>query len=78
MHAGERERVDSLDVHNSYLHGSTVTFGRLIKFCIGICKRRISSGELRGCFQMRSFIGVGILIGFLCLEFWELLVMPYY
>ncbi|MFQ6669017.1 hypothetical protein Gotur_034434 [Gossypium turneri] len=32
MHAGERERVDSLDVRSSYLHGSTVTFGRLIKF----------------------------------------------
>ncbi|MFQ6656937.1 hypothetical protein Gotur_026831, partial [Gossypium turneri] len=28
-----------------------------------ICKRRTSSGELRGCFQMRSYIGVGILIG---------------
>ncbi|MFQ6634437.1 hypothetical protein Gotur_010130 [Gossypium turneri] len=28
-----------------------------------ICKRRISSGELRGCFQMRFYIGVGILIG---------------
>ncbi|MBA0876751.1 hypothetical protein Goshw_029230 [Gossypium schwendimanii] len=38
---------------------------------------RISSGELRGCFQMRSYIGVGILIGFLCLEFGVLLVMPH-
>ncbi|MFQ6669019.1 hypothetical protein Gotur_034434 [Gossypium turneri] len=77
MHAGERERVDSLDVRSSYLHGSTVTFGRLIKFHIGIYKRRISSVELRGCFQMRSYIGVGILTGFLCLEFGELLVMPH-
>ncbi|MBA0671378.1 hypothetical protein Goklo_025493 [Gossypium klotzschianum] len=41
MHAGERERVDSLDVHNSYLHGSTVTFGRLIKFCIGFSQKVI-------------------------------------
>ncbi|MBA0731614.1 hypothetical protein Golax_025643 [Gossypium laxum] len=37
-----------------------------------ICRRRISSGELRGCFQMRSYIGVGILTGFICLEFGEL------
>ncbi|MBA0670272.1 hypothetical protein Goklo_028961 [Gossypium klotzschianum] len=77
MHARERERVDSLDVRSSYLHGSIVTFGRLIKFRIGICKRRISSGELRGCFQMRSYINVGILTGSLCLEFGELLVMPH-
>ncbi|MFQ6644819.1 hypothetical protein Gotur_019320 [Gossypium turneri] len=49
---------DTLDVRSSYLHGSTVTFGRLIKFCI---RRRISSGELRGCFQMRSYIGQGSL-----------------
>ncbi|MBA0635027.1 hypothetical protein Godav_024534 [Gossypium davidsonii] len=42
-----------------------------------ICKRRISSGELRGCFQMRSYINVGILTGSLCLEFGELLVMPH-
>ncbi|MBA0756445.1 hypothetical protein Gogos_021327 [Gossypium gossypioides] len=42
-----------------------------------IYKRRISSGELRGCFQMRSYIGVGILTGILWLEFGELLVMPY-
>ncbi|MBA0756291.1 hypothetical protein Gogos_021246 [Gossypium gossypioides] len=56
MHARERERVDSLDVRSSYLHGSTVTFER-------ICKRRISSGELRGCFQMSSYIGVRILTG---------------
>ncbi|MBA0789147.1 hypothetical protein Gotri_025271 [Gossypium trilobum] len=33
-----------------------------------ICKRRISSGELHGCFQMRSYISVEILTGFLCLE----------
>ncbi|MFQ6657646.1 hypothetical protein Gotur_027233 [Gossypium turneri] len=42
-----------------------------------IYRRRISSGELRGCFQMMSYIGVGILIGFLCLEFGELLVIPH-
>ncbi|MBA0881578.1 hypothetical protein Goshw_016161 [Gossypium schwendimanii] len=35
------------------------------------------SGELHGCFQMRSCIGVEILTGFLCLEFGELLVMPH-
>ncbi|MFQ6666498.1 hypothetical protein Gotur_032817 [Gossypium turneri] len=65
MHAGERERVDSLDVLSSYLHGFTVTFGRLTNFYIEICKKRISSGEVRGYFQMRSYIGVGILTGFL-------------
>ncbi|MBA0879629.1 hypothetical protein Goshw_012918 [Gossypium schwendimanii] len=42
-----------------------------------ICKRRISSGELHGCFQMRSYISVEILIGFLCLEYGVLLVMPH-
>ncbi|MBA0635077.1 hypothetical protein Godav_025771 [Gossypium davidsonii] len=42
-----------------------------------IYRRRISSGELRGCFQTRSYIGVGILTGFLCLEFGELQVMPH-
>ncbi|MFQ6668307.1 hypothetical protein Gotur_033997 [Gossypium turneri] len=77
MHVGEQERVDSFDARSFYLHGSTVTFGRLIKFHIGICKRSISSGELRGCFQMRSYISVESLVGFLCLEFGELLVMPY-
>ncbi|MFQ6629577.1 hypothetical protein Gotur_007120 [Gossypium turneri] len=73
MHAGKWVRVDSLHVRSSYSHGSTVTFGRLIR----ICKRRTSSGELHGCFQMRSCIGVEILTGFLCLEFGELLVMPH-
>ncbi|MBA0818410.1 hypothetical protein Gohar_027912 [Gossypium harknessii] len=58
MHAGEREKVDSLDLRCSYLHSFTVTFGRLIKFHIGM---RISSGELRGCFQMRPYIGQGSL-----------------
>ncbi|MBA0784826.1 hypothetical protein Gotri_025295 [Gossypium trilobum] len=47
---------------------------RLLTYLIGlkrelhqsrICKKRILSGELRGCFQMRSYIGVGILTGFL-------------
>ncbi|MBA0880646.1 hypothetical protein Goshw_024054 [Gossypium schwendimanii] len=41
-----------------------------------IFRKRTLSGELLGCFQMRSFIDVVILIGFLCLEFGELLVMP--
>ncbi|MBA0755755.1 hypothetical protein Gogos_020309 [Gossypium gossypioides] len=35
------------------------------------------SGELRGCFQTRFCIGAVILIGSLCLEFGELLVMPH-
>ncbi|MBA0730189.1 hypothetical protein Golax_004593 [Gossypium laxum] len=69
MHAEEQDRVDSLDVCSSYLHGSTVTFRR-------ICKRKISSGELRGCFQVRSYIGVGVLVGFICLEFGELWLCP--
>ncbi|MBA0876125.1 hypothetical protein Goshw_003771 [Gossypium schwendimanii] len=34
MRAGEGGKVDSLNVLSSYLRGSTVTFGRLIKFCI--------------------------------------------
>ncbi|MBA0875943.1 hypothetical protein Goshw_021169 [Gossypium schwendimanii] len=66
MHAGEREKVDSLDVLSSYLPSFTVTFGRLTKFHIGFSlKRKISSGELRGYFQMRFYISVGILTGFL-------------
>ncbi|MFQ6654024.1 hypothetical protein Gotur_025157 [Gossypium turneri] len=36
-----------------------------------------TSGELRGCFQMRSYIGVEILTGFYCSGFGELLVMPH-
>ncbi|MFQ6657808.1 hypothetical protein Gotur_027330, partial [Gossypium turneri] len=39
--------------------------------------KKISSGELRGCFQMRSYIGVGISTGFHCSRFGELLVMPH-
>ncbi|MBA0556039.1 hypothetical protein Golob_026177 [Gossypium lobatum] len=35
MHVGRWVRVDSLDVRSSYSHGSTVTFGRLIRFHIG-------------------------------------------
>ncbi|MBA0635323.1 hypothetical protein Godav_025973 [Gossypium davidsonii] len=42
-----------------------------------IFKKRTSSGELLGCFRMRSCIDVVILIGFHCLEFGELLDMPY-
>ncbi|MFQ6657809.1 hypothetical protein Gotur_027330 [Gossypium turneri] len=42
-----------------------------------ICEKKISSGELRGCFQMRSYIGVGISTGFHCSRFGELLVMPH-
>ncbi|MFQ6659308.1 hypothetical protein Gotur_028243 [Gossypium turneri] len=41
-----------------------------------ICKKRTLSGELRGCFRMRFCISAVILIGSLCLEFGELLVMP--
>ncbi|MBA0849479.1 hypothetical protein Goshw_016571 [Gossypium schwendimanii] len=37
----------------------------------------MSSGELLSCFQMRSCIGVVILIGFYYLEFGELLDMPH-
>ncbi|MBA0878101.1 hypothetical protein Goshw_027234 [Gossypium schwendimanii] len=73
MHAERRVKVGSLDVCNSYSHGSTVIFERLII----ICKRRTSSGELHGCFQMRSCIDAEILIGFLYWEFGELLVMPH-
>ncbi|MBA0878677.1 hypothetical protein Goshw_021631 [Gossypium schwendimanii] len=42
-----------------------------------IFKKRTSSEEPLGCFQMRSCIGVVISIGFLCLEFKELLDMPH-
>ncbi|MFQ6653650.1 hypothetical protein Gotur_024935 [Gossypium turneri] len=42
-----------------------------------IFRKRTLSGELIGCFQMRSCIDVVILIGFLCLGFGELLVMPH-
>ncbi|MBA0855952.1 hypothetical protein Goshw_021608 [Gossypium schwendimanii] len=73
MHAKKRVRVDSLDVCSSYSHDSTITFGRLIR----ICKRKTLSGELCGCFRMRSCISVEILTGFLYLEFGELLVMPH-
>ncbi|MBA0785472.1 hypothetical protein Gotri_027509 [Gossypium trilobum] len=34
MHAEKRVRVDSSDVRSSYSHGSIVTSGRLIGFCI--------------------------------------------
>ncbi|MBA0754999.1 hypothetical protein Gogos_022148 [Gossypium gossypioides] len=40
-------------------------------------RMRISSGELCGYFQTKSYIGVRILTEFLCLEFEELLVMPH-
>ncbi|MBA0877816.1 hypothetical protein Goshw_001338 [Gossypium schwendimanii] len=39
--------------------------------------RKTSSGEPRGCFQMRSDTDVLFLIGSLCLEFRELLVIPH-
>ncbi|MBA0655827.1 hypothetical protein Goklo_008254 [Gossypium klotzschianum] len=35
MPAGERVKVDSSDAHSYYSHGSTVIFGKLIRFCIG-------------------------------------------
>ncbi|MBA0756407.1 hypothetical protein Gogos_021233 [Gossypium gossypioides] len=76
MHAGKRVRVDSSDVSSSYSHGFTVTSGRLIGFRIEIFRNRTSSGELIGCFWMRSCIDAVILIGFLYLEFGKLLVMP--
>ncbi|MFQ6636697.1 hypothetical protein Gotur_012794 [Gossypium turneri] len=40
-----------------------------------VFKKRISNGEPCGCFRMRSCIDVVILIGSLCLEFGDLLVM---
>ncbi|MBA0702022.1 hypothetical protein Goari_027185 [Gossypium aridum] len=40
-----------------------------------IFEKRISNGELLGCFQMRSYIDVAILIGFHYLGFGELLAM---
>ncbi|MBA0754928.1 hypothetical protein Gogos_021058 [Gossypium gossypioides] len=40
-----------------------------------IFKKRISNRELLGCFQMRSYIDVVILIGSLNLGFEELLAM---
>ncbi|MBA0756033.1 hypothetical protein Gogos_020480 [Gossypium gossypioides] len=76
MHAEKWVRVDSSDVRSSFSHGSTVTSERLIRFRIGIFKKMTSSGELLGCFRMRSYINAVILIGFLCLEFGEVLVMP--
>ncbi|MFQ6669201.1 hypothetical protein Gotur_034547 [Gossypium turneri] len=35
MPAGERVKVDLSDVHSYYSHGSTVIFGKLIRFYIG-------------------------------------------
>ncbi|MBA0788437.1 hypothetical protein Gotri_027380 [Gossypium trilobum] len=40
-----------------------------------IFKKRISNGELLGCFEMRSYIDVVILTGSLYLGFRELLAM---
>ncbi|MBA0635204.1 hypothetical protein Godav_026016 [Gossypium davidsonii] len=34
MNAGERVRVDSLDMRSSFWHGSTITFEKLIRFLI--------------------------------------------
>ncbi|MFQ6662039.1 hypothetical protein Gotur_029996 [Gossypium turneri] len=42
-----------------------------------IFMRKTSSGKPRGCFRMRSYTDVVILIGSLYLESGELLVMPY-
>ncbi|MFQ6658826.1 hypothetical protein Gotur_027932 [Gossypium turneri] len=74
MRAEERGKAESLDVHNSYSHGSTVIFGRLIR----ISKKRILNGEPRGYFWMRSCFDMVISIGSICLEFGELLVMLHY
>ncbi|MBA0739659.1 hypothetical protein Gogos_012908 [Gossypium gossypioides] len=35
-----------------YSHGSTAISEKLIRFRIGICKKRTLSEELRGCFQI--------------------------
>ncbi|MFQ6670752.1 hypothetical protein Gotur_035542 [Gossypium turneri] len=35
MPTGDQVKVDSSDVRSFYLPGSTVTFGRSIRFCIG-------------------------------------------
>ncbi|MBA0754805.1 hypothetical protein Gogos_021391 [Gossypium gossypioides] len=43
--------------------------------CFRIFKKRISNGELIGCFKMRYYIGVVISTGSLYLGFGELLVM---
>ncbi|MBA0730964.1 hypothetical protein Golax_022966 [Gossypium laxum] len=62
MPDGERVKVDLLDVRSYYSHGST---------------KRTLSGELYGCFRIRFCISAVILIGSLCLEFGELLVIPH-
>ncbi|MBA0667933.1 hypothetical protein Goklo_000935 [Gossypium klotzschianum] len=64
MPTGERVKVDSSDVRSYYSHGSTVISRKLIRFRIGICKKKTLSGELCGCFWMRfciSSIGQGSL-----------------
>ncbi|MBA0576511.1 hypothetical protein Golob_027976 [Gossypium lobatum] len=63
MPAGEWVKVDSSDVRSFYWHGSTVTSGGLIRICIGICVKRTSNGEPRGCFQMRFCIDSTTLTG---------------
>ncbi|MBA0778251.1 hypothetical protein Gotri_006137 [Gossypium trilobum] len=42
-----------------------------------IFKKKTSSGELLSCFRVGFYIDAVILIGFLCLGFGELLVMPH-
>ncbi|MBA0626200.1 hypothetical protein Godav_003911 [Gossypium davidsonii] len=74
MPTEERVRVNLSNVRNYYSHGSTVIFRNLIRF--PIWKKRTLNGELHSCFRMRFCIGAVILVGSLCLEFGELLVMP--
>ncbi|MBA0878776.1 hypothetical protein Goshw_016315 [Gossypium schwendimanii] len=72
MPVEKRVKVDSSDVREFYLPGSTVTSKRSIRIYV----KRTSNGEPCGCFRMRFCINEVILTGFLCLEFGELLVMP--
>ncbi|MFQ6664026.1 hypothetical protein Gotur_031282 [Gossypium turneri] len=41
MNTGERVRLNLSNVRSFYLHGSTVTFGRLIRFYIGSSPKTI-------------------------------------
>ncbi|MBA0575124.1 hypothetical protein Golob_027912 [Gossypium lobatum] len=63
MSTGERVKVDSSDVRSFYLHGSTITSERFIRFLIEICVKRTSNREPRGYFQMRFCIDAVTLTG---------------
>ncbi|MBA0575165.1 hypothetical protein Golob_027677 [Gossypium lobatum] len=77
MSAREQVKVDSSDVRSFYSHGSTVTFGRLIRFHIRIYVKRTSNGEPNSCFQMKFCIDAVTLTGFPYWKFGEQLVMPH-